>query len=789
MGRVSLLPRRARTRAARQPEVPVDARIREFCKPRLPRIGIRLTETERDEWKKAIESRPDTIMMAVARLRGERWMLRNVELLGQLSIGGTPLQFDVNDTTLTTTQKSDVRKMGRDFLERLRVNPREVLTVTGYADNNGGGESYNLKVARQRAEAVVRELRTIPELDSAPIRIAAEVIPVRSRRGDPAARAVALTNPSSTTALAAADAQQARAGGVDVSTVLVGTTEFLLAEAREQVEQYLLRRGTAQLCARAQWREVLPVTCELVPSDSLGVAINIVQRARFLVRTTRDSVRWAESRVHRVDENGKEHARQALISVRQRLSGRVKALQRVEFTLARARQEADATREFAGAQRYFPGVEMLRSAINEDLRTLPYRVSDRALRGIVAGAHASEVRERAVLALYLLRYVEEIGRAETPLNALQSAASYVRDKVPHEETALTVHLRRASELSDLITSARTDLRRYWDADALADSASLYAVKAFILNLPAVPAAEYSDGLDKHIDELLTIAATTQGLVASIERHWKELRELPRDSITHRAARSAIVAQIADEVINLAIAVLPPDSTRLRNVLQPVVPIRELTLALADRNAPQVLNSLVRVGRTIDSNSMLSPDQMRVLAFGTDVVQARTTAEVQGAFERLVSAGPGYQGKRGSAETFWRVNAYAGLTGGGEWLVDVDSVDHPAGVFGALTLPIGVEVGRRTGYEGSHSVFVQALDLGAIASSRINRGDDLEAFPKFSFGSVVAPGVYYVRSFQGSPFVWMAGATYVPQARQTEHGDELGGLRGSLAVAVDIPLFP
>ena len=169
--------------------------------------------------------------------------------------------------------------------------------------------------------------------------------------------------------------------------------------------------------------------------------------------------------------------------------------------------------------------------------------------------------------------------------------------------------------------------------------------------------------------------------------------------------------------------------------------------------------------------------------------ARQTVDVQSAFERLVQNGPGYQAKRGSPDRYWRVNAYAGIAAGGEFLQDSVGGASRFGVTLGLSLPVGIEVGSGAGKDGSKGIFVQLVDLGGIASARLTGGSELESFPKFTLGAVVAPGLFYVRSLGGSPFSLLAGAAYVPQARANAAGDTFGGIRVTVGAGVDIPLFP
>ena len=725
---------------ARESVASVDpaGRILAFCALGLPRIGARFSQSERQDWTSALANLPDSASWDRVRRRGEKSLLDQISLLGQVSVGGAPLSFGFGSETLSPQQVASIRAIA----EGLRATA-ERITVTGYADNQTGTRAINEAQARKRAAAVVREL-VANGIDSTRIDVSTAVVDVPRRGNADQARAATLSTASAPRSLAAPEARQARAGGVDISTLLVGTTDFLISQAQRQVENYLLQQGARTVCADATWQTLLPGTCTLVPR----------------LAATTDS------------------------ALPTNLSGAEKS------DSMRARR--------LRARGYFPGVGLLHDAIREDLRGLPYRVGDRALSRVIADASAhDDARQRAAVALYLLRYVDEIGRTGTPLQSLRNAAVALDDSVLKrargmEEMGVVKDIRRAAELASLLAQARADLHVYWRPEVLADSGALYTVKALALNTQRPGYAEvfpgFAGGLSAHVDEVLASVSTAQGLLVSIEREWAQLRRPAGDSASS-AARATLVAQILGDAIELASAALPRDSASgLAFVPRLADPVRDLAAALSRNDAPQALSSLFEVTRQVRPG-VLGTDELRVLAFTTDIAQARQTVDVQSAFERLVQNGPGYQAKRGSPDRYWRVNAYAGIAAGGEFLQDSVGGASRFGVTLGLSLPVGIEVGSGAGKDGSKGIFVQLVDLGGIASARLTGGSELESFPKFTLGAVVAPGLFYVRSLGGSPFSLLAGAAYVPQARANAAGDTFGGIRVTVGAGVDIPLFP
>lgn len=728
---------------------PANQRVIAFCALGLPRIGARFSQTELTRWRATLDQMPDTVTWNRMRAAGEEALLDRVAKLGQVSVGAAALRFAKGAEALSPDQVRDIRQVAEALLAS--ADTTQQVHVTGYADLDTSGRAANQAQAEKRAAAVVDAL-VAAGVNRARILVSTQVVDVQGG-GVPReqARAASLNTTLAGRSLAAPEARASRAGGVDISTLLVGTTDFLVEEAREQIENYLLQQGARRICERDEWKRVLRATCDLVP------------RAQY------DAAAFESAREARAEARGRD-----------------------------AETRARAAIEEARQPLYFPGIELLRDAIREDLRSLPYSVGQLALKELIqSDTIAATVRERGALALYLLSYVEEIGRTGAPLEALQRAGTALAKdafpKVGLDTMNVVRQIRRASELASLLTSARQDLRTYWQPEVLADSGALYTIKALALNLGSSEYAAQFPGFESelrsNVGQVLQAVGTAQGLLVSIEKGWAELRNLRQDS-TFAAAREALVSRIVGDAVDLAVVTLPQRAGTGSSSFAPLIsPVRELASALADGDAPQALSSLLQLSRAVQENGMLDSEQLRVLAFTTDIAQARQTSDVQAAFQRLVGNGPGYQGKRASTGTYWRVNGYVGLSAGLEHLADADEVDSPTGAAVGFTVPLGVEVGRPSGLGGSWGVLLQLVDLGAIASARIGGGDDVESFPEFSFGSVVAPGIFYVHSIGDSPFSVVTGFSYLPQARETEAGEEVGGLRGSVSVAVDIPLFP
>ncbi|HST60678.1 MAG TPA: OmpA family protein [Longimicrobium sp.] len=719
---------------------PEGEKIRGFCGLDLPRIGRRFARLEMERWHRVLrnESMPsDTTVWRTMQDRGEQVLAGRLDLLQRVQVGGTALQFAYGDASLDSGQRDALRAAADSLRTFLEAHPGESVSVVGYADDQGESEAVNRAKAMERAQAAV-DVLVQAGIERSRIAVRPEIVrlPTGGRGATSSSRAVELfaAPDDGGSTFSGTATQPPAAGSLDVSTLLVGTADFLLDEAREQIESYVLQQGARRICTDSTWKALLTTTCSLVP------------------RLSRE--------VPRADIAGRRAA------------------------------ELDSVR-------YFPGIDVVRQTLREDLRTLPFRVGEDALRKVVAGAAGDGIRERAVLGLYLLEYVQEMGQVRSPLDALGRALGAIPDttltRLQGEGLQVVARIRQAAVVGDLLRSAHEDLAGYWRPQVLADSAGLYTIKALALNLHLDPASARALGLDEgiapRVSALVESVRTAQELVHSIERGWQGLRALPDSARVQ--LRRGLVAQLAADAVDLAFVSFPQggigtSADSLRGLASPV---RDLVTALSTNNPPEALNSLLRLSLQVQSTDMLQPNQLRALTFATDIAQARQGTDVQAAFGRLVGSGPGYRGKRQGTLPYWRVNAYAGVTGGVEQLVDAGGSVSPTGAAFGLTLPIGVEVGSATAGQSSRGWFFQLVDLGAIASARIGNGDGVKSFPEFSLASVVAPGLYRVAGLSDKPFATLWGLAYVPQARVTAQGEEIGGLRATVSLTVDIPLFP
>jgi hypothetical protein len=142
-----------------------------------------------------------------------------------------------------------------------------------------------------------------------------------------------------------------------------------------------------------------------------------------------------------------------------------------------------------------------------------------------------------------------------------------------------------------------------------------------------------------------------------------------------------------------------------------------------------------------------------------------------------------------------VNSYVGVFGGHEWIPDVS--DDLSFNTAGICAPIGIAVSTRMGKKipakgiGSISLFVTAIDLGALTSYRF--GDsETSTIPEITLENIIAPGGYLILGrIANTPLSLGVGYQFGPQLRKVTR-DAIETIENSSRVtaflAVDIPFF-
>ena len=266
-----------------------------------------------------------------------------------------------------------------------------------------------------------------------------------------------------------------------------------------------------------------------------------------------------------------------------------------------------------------------------------------------------------------------------------------------------------------------------------------------------------------------------------------------------AARGAVIAA-SNDVVTAAVALLQAAGTT------PPPPMIEATRAVGriavntrvrDFNAvwPDLL-LLTHLGADSGQAFYMAPRDLRVLTLATEVAQARTGDEVDAAVSHFIAGGDSYMKKR-STDRGWiaTLNAYGGGQSG------VELAGGKGAAFAAPYLPLGIEiglprpvhlVGPLNWVAGHADLFLQVLDLGALASWRLSH-DVSDPRPQVSVAQVFAPGAYIVFPLGDLPLSVGAGWSWSPQLRKLDRAGAVVKRDAfrvpGIFLGFDVPLFP
>jgi len=163
-----------------------------------------------------------------------------------------------------------------------------------------------------------------------------------------------------------------------------------------------------------------------------------------------------------------------------------------------------------------------------------------------------------------------------------------------------------------------------------------------------------------------------------------------------------------------------------------------TKGINDNAVKQSIEQVINTNRLLKSAGIeknLTTTFLKYGTFASTVATAKNSDDVEAAIEAVALPVGSASIKKGSS---WNIslNAYVGGFAGREYLSDNKTTPW-AGTAG-LTAPIGVAVSHRVG-NGSLSLFVPILDVGAFASYRLNDTSSAK-LPDVTLQNIFAPGV-------------------------------------------------
>jgi hypothetical protein len=177
----------------------------------------------------------------------------------------------------------------------------------------------------------------------------------------------------------------------------------------------------------------------------------------------------------------------------------------------------------------------------------------------------------------------------------------------------------------------------------------------------------------------------------------------------------------------------------------------------------------------------------VLSVVADIAQATTSDGVQAALNR-VAAPIGTWRRKFDGFTF-NLNGYVGAKVAYEIVPGAPT----EGLALAPVLAVGLDFSNPIGPNQHWGLFLQAIDVGNVASVRLASKDSssltkVEATPDIEVAQLFAPGAYLTLAPLRAPFVIGLGGDFVPALRKTSNGRLHPAWHAGLFVAVDVPIL-
>jgi hypothetical protein len=183
-----------------------------------------------------------------------------------------------------------------------------------------------------------------------------------------------------------------------------------------------------------------------------------------------------------------------------------------------------------------------------------------------------------------------------------------------------------------------------------------------------------------------------------------------------------------------------------------------------------------------------------------VASASSSADLKSALDAYALPVGSYSAKQHSPFSI-TLNAYFGGHISREWLslnATDPNANSPWGYSAGLSAPVGIDLnwGQQSkkvnkSNTGSWSLFLPILDVGAVASWRLQGGSGQVS--DLTWSNIIAPGAFVVWTLKSTPFAAMVGAQYGPELRKISTGGANTIERAAVQFPVigltfDIPLF-
>lgn len=208
---------------------------------------------------------------------------------------------------------------------------------------------------------------------------------------------------------------------------------------------------------------------------------------------------------------------------------------------------------------------------------------------------------------------------------------------------------------------------------------------------------------------------------------------------------------------------------------------------AENYASAISNVFIIVDRTLNDGYEHKEKILRYGAFMASIVQAESADEVEKAIE-AVALPAGSASIKKNADWNIALNAYLGGFAGREYLAEKTA--DKWGTTRGIAAPVGIAFSHRV-YTASVTAFISVLDIGAVASYRLDDNNTAD-LPELKLQNIFAPGGGVIIGLPRWPvsigYLWQAG----PALREISNGaatiSSSVNQRQYLFLAVDIPLL-
>lgn len=414
--------------------------------------------------------------------------------------------------------------------------------------------------------------------------------------------------------------------------------------------------------------------------------------------------------------------------------------------------------------------------------------------------------------------VNKIPNGESPLNIFDTAqhSSYLSNLPANVKAAMQL----AQAIGNNLRDARSQITTQNLEDLISNPTKVKVIIGLLICKDNILLNKITTGTGNAYSYLKSanVATMVDDLIEIIKAVKKIQSEINGYANTQEKKLSDLLKVINTtslSVKKILIRLDKPDSAKIESTYQQVSIVANILEYSDEQKYGLMVTELLKLldALNVKKGNAVYDNLHKYGPFIANIAQAKTGAEVKEVLESAALPVGSYKIKRGSFADI-SLNAYAGLFAGVEHYMDNfgSSINQDGFTYG-FTAPVGLsfswgikEKGPAKGETSvstfkykkvdyhltgkSGSIFVSIIDVGAITSFRL-ANDQTKALPEFSWGNILAPGLYYIKGWKDSPLTWGVGGQYGPQLRAIKDSSAVidgSSLSFRVFVAVDVPIF-